>query len=186
MSEISPEKKSSSGVNERRISSSGYRTKKLVLAAALAGAYAAATIALGTISYGVINLRLTNIIIGVVPILGFPAAAGLSLGVLIANVASPLGPIDLVSAAFAFVGLFALYLLRKKSVALGLAIHSLVIALWVTFELSYVLGIPYFPLFYFVLAGNAIVDTLAYFAYKAMLAAGLGRRFERLLMLSSD
>jgi uncharacterized membrane protein len=158
-----------------------YRTKRLALAAALAGVYAASTIALGSISYGAINLRLSNILVGIVPILGFPAVAGLSLGVFIANITSPLGPIDLLSAIFAFVGLSAVYLLRKKSVALGLSIHAVVIALWVTFELSFVLKVPYLPLLYFVVAGNSIVDALAYFFYKALAGSGLKRRFEHAL-----
>jgi len=153
------------------------RTLSLAVMGVLAGVYAVATIALGTISYGVLNLRLTNLIIAVVPILGFPSVVGLSLGVFLSDIASPLGPIDLITCLFAFVGLYVIHLLKNKSVAIGLAAHSTIIALWVTFELSLVLSIPYFPLFYFVLAGNCIVNALAYVLYRALVASGFKNRF---------
>ena len=152
------------------------KTRGIALIAVFAGAYTVATISLGTISYGVLNLRLTNIIIGVVPILGLPSAVGLSFGVFFANIFSPLGPIDLLSSFFALAGLVAVYFLRNRSVAAGLGIHSVVIGIWVTFELSLVTGLPFFPLFYAVWAGNVIVDALAYFFYKALAASGLKKR----------
>ena len=66
------------------------KTRRLALLAIIAGVYAVTTVALGGISYGPLNLRFTNIILGVVPILGVPSVFGLALGVFFANIASPL------------------------------------------------------------------------------------------------
>ena len=111
------------------------RTVNIALIGLIAGVYAVATIALGTFSYGPINLRFTNILLAIVPIVGWPSVAGLTLGVLISNTASSIGPIDYISAFFSFVGLLAIYVLRKKSVLAGLTIYSILLSLWVTFEL---------------------------------------------------
>ena len=101
----------------------------------LAGVYSVATVALGTFAYGPLNLRLTNILLGVVPLVGWPAVLGLSLGVLLSNIASTIGPIDYLSAGFSFVGLVAIHLLRKKSVLAGLTTYSLILSIWLTLEL---------------------------------------------------
>ena len=147
----------------------------------LAGVYSVATIALGTLSYGPLNLRLTNILLGVVPIVGWPAVLGLTLGVLLSNVASTIGPIDYLSAGFSFLGLVAIHLLRKRSVLAGLTIYSLILSIWVTFELHAVFGLPFSPTFYGVLLGISIVSIiLAYFLYRALRASHLLRRFEEL------
>ena len=113
--------------------------------------------------------------------MGVPSVFGLALGVFFANIASPLGPIDLVSAVFALVGLGAIYYLRNRSVILGLAVYTVIIGLWVTFELSFVLGIPYLPELYYVTAGNAIVNALAYGFYKALNSRGIRTRLSQTL-----
>jgi hypothetical protein len=155
------------------------RSLKIATTGILAGVYTVATIALGTLSYGPLNLRFTNILIGVVPIVGWPSVLGLTLGVFLSNTTSPLGPIDLISALFSFVGLVSIYLLRKKSVAAGLAIYSLILSVWVTFELHVAIGLPYEG-FYAVLAGISVVLALAYLFYRALKASHLLRRFDAL------
>src|SRR5579875_3827857 len=118
--------------NQKEPTKSSRRSRgiNVALIGALAGVYTVATIALGTLSYGPLNLRLSNVLIGTVPILGWPAIFGIALGVFLSNIGSPLGPIDLFSAAFSFIGLIAIHLLRNKSVLAGLAIYSLIISLW--------------------------------------------------------
>jgi hypothetical protein len=168
------EPKSSVVFHERR------RTLNLALVGMFSGVYAVATIALGTASYGLpFNLRLSNILIGVVPIVGWPAVFGIALGVFLGNIVSPFGPIDLISSIFSLIGLGAIQLLRKKSVLAGLAIYSVTLSLWVNFELFLVYHLPYFPTFYFTLAGiSFVVVLLCYITYRALLASGLKKRIE--------
>lgn len=150
----------------------------IALVGILAGVYAAVTIALGSISYGPINLRFANILIAAVPIVGWPGVFGISLGVFLGNISSPLGPIDLISSLFTLVGLSILKLSSRRTVLGGLIAYSIILALWVSFELSFVFNIPYFPTFYYVLAGISIVVIgLAYPLYRALRSSGLVRRF---------
>lgn len=164
-----------------RFTSSKNKTVNLALTGVLAGVYAVATFALGTVSFGILNLRFTNILLGVVPIFGWPGVFGIALGVLLGNFASPLGPIDLLSAFFSLVGLSAIHLLRNRSVLAGLAIYDLILSLWVSFELSLVYHLPYLPTLYAVAAGISIVLALAYLFYRALIRTGLRKRVESVL-----
>jgi hypothetical protein len=156
------------------------RTLSLALIGMFAGIYSVGTVALGTASYGLpFNLRLANILIGVVPVIGWPAVFGIALGVFLGNIASPLGPIDLISSVFSLVGLSAIQILRKKSVLAGLSLYSLILSLWVTFELYLVYHYPYFPTFYFTFGGiSFVVILLGYFTYKGLVASGLKKRIQ--------
>jgi hypothetical protein len=159
------------------------RTLNLALIGMFAGVYAVATILLGTASYGLpFNLRLSNILIGVVPIVGWPAVFGISLGVFLGNIASPLGPIDLISSLFSLIGLSAIHILRNKSVLAGLAIYSAILSVWVNFELFVVYHLPYFPTFYFTLGGiSFVVVLLGYITYRGLIASGLKKRMEKVV-----
>jgi uncharacterized membrane protein len=156
------------------------KTFTLAVTGLLAGVYAVVTIALGSISYGVFNLRLSNLLLVVVPIVGWPGVFGISLGVALGNLASPFGPLDyIISPLFSFVGLSCLKLLARKTVLGGLAIYSLLLSVWVTYELHFVLNLPYFPYFYYILAGIALVSVgFAYPLYKALKLSNLLRRLE--------
>lgn len=107
---------------------------------------------------------------GLVPIFGMPAAYGLTLGIFLGNIISPLGPIDLFSAIPSFIGLFIIYKLRNRSVILGLLIYSLIISLWVALMLNLVLNLPYLITFVYVLIGVTIATVmLGYTLYQAIL-----------------
>jgi hypothetical protein len=152
----------------------------LAMTGLLAGVYAVVTIALGTISYGVLNLRFSNLLLAVVPIVGWPGVFGITLGVSLGNLASPYGPLDyLVSPLFSLLGLSCMKLLAKKTVLGGLAIYSILLSVWVTIELHIVVPLPYFPTFYFILAGIAFVAiVLGYPLYRALKFSGLLRRLD--------
>ncbi|MDG6997972.1 MAG: QueT transporter family protein [Nitrososphaerota archaeon] len=154
------------------------KVQTLALIGILAGAYAAITIALGGISYGPINLRLANLLIAVVPIVGWPGVIGVSLGVFLGNISSPLGPIDLVSSLFTLIGLSVVKALSRRTVFGGLILYAIGLGAWVSFELHLVLGLPYLPTLYFVISGIALVVVgLAYPLYRALQSSGLVRRF---------
>jgi hypothetical protein len=158
------------------------RTVKLALSGVLAGVYAVSTIALGFVSYGPFNLRLANILIGLVPILGWPSVVGITVGVFLGNLASPLGVIDYVSPIFSFAGLSILYYLRNKSVIAGLFAYSLILSLWVTEELvivRFVGSSSYWVAFVPVLGGISIVVVgFGYVLYKGLEHSGLKKKVE--------
>ncbi|NLC72765.1 MAG: QueT transporter family protein [Ruminococcaceae bacterium] len=70
-------------------------TKKLAANAVIAAAYATLTIALAPISYGALQLRLSEALC-ILPALIPGASWGLFVGCAIANLLSPIGPVDVI------------------------------------------------------------------------------------------
>jgi len=144
-------------------------TKDITIAAVLAALYAILVFTFNPISFLVFQIRIANVLIGLVPILGLPAVIGISLGVLVANVFSPLGFIDLISSFFSFISLYIIWKLRRVSVFLGLSIYSVILGAWVSFMISYVFNVSYLPTFVYVTIGIFIATSvLGYLLYKAV------------------
>ena len=145
---------------------------KLVVAAALlAAGYYVLTITLSSISYGEVNFRVAGLLFAFVPIFGPLSIIGLGAGQFFANLSSPFGYLDLVSPVFGMAGLAIIFLLRGRGNLIlygGYLSHSLLISLWVSFIISLVGAVPYLPLFYYVLIGNAVVDTGAFILYRIL------------------
>lgn len=158
------------------------RTVDIAVAGVTASVYTVLTVLGSSISFGAINLRFANALIGLVPIFGWPAVYGVSLGVFLGNLlgAHALGPLDIfISPIFSFLGLVALQTLKKKSVLAGLFVYSLILSLWVTYMLNFYLELAFFPLYYAIFAGiAAMVMGLAYFVYKALVRSGLKKRIQ--------
>ena len=126
-----------------------FSTNILVKTGLIAGIYAAITIALAPISYGEIQFRFSEILVllAFIDPLYIP---GLVIGCVIANLNSPLGPIDVLAGSFAtFLAVCAIYHTRKT---LGNNLRALIIAsLWpvlfngliVGWMLNYVLNLPF-------------------------------------------
>ena len=130
--------------------------------------------AFAPISFHQIQIRVANALIGLVPLLGWPGIYGIALGVLLGNLSSPLGPIDLLSVLPSFAGLFAIYKLRTKSIILGLQIYSTLISFWVALMLYFVFNLPYLITFIYVFVGVTIATTgLGYLLYKSAIKFGL-------------
>lgn len=121
------------------------------------------------ISFQQIQMRVANSLIGLVPLFGWPAVYGLTLGVLLGNLVSPLGPIDLLSALPSFLGLLIVHRLRRVSVLLGLQAYSTIVSIWVAFMLNHIFQLPYFLTFAYVLIGVSAATTgLGYTLYKSL------------------
>jgi uncharacterized membrane protein len=145
------------------------KSNDLVLAAFIAALYVGLIELFHPISFQAIQVRVANALIGTVPILGWPAIIGITLGVLIGNITSPLGLIDLISAIPTFIGLYIIYRLRSTSVLLGLTIYTVILSLWVGFMLWYVLNLPYIITVAYLLIGIGISTIfLGYVLYKAL------------------
>ncbi len=157
------------------------RSVVVATAAIYAAMYVALVLLFSSISYGVINLRVANILIGLVPLIGWPAIIGQTVGVFLANSVSTLGPIDLVNVVPSFVFSWLLWRLRKTSVFLGLTLYSIALGISVGLALNYVgfLSLPLYAGFVYVIAGIFLATTvLGYILYKSVKKLGiLQRRF---------
>ncbi|MEM3430601.1 MAG: QueT transporter family protein [Candidatus Bathyarchaeia archaeon] len=121
------------------------------------------------ISFQQIQIRVANSLIGLVPLFGWPAIYGLTLGVLLGNLVSPLGPIDLLSALPSFLGLLIVHRLRRMSVLLGLQAYSVIVSIWVAFMLNYIFQLPYLLTLAYLLIGISAATTgLGYALYKSL------------------
>ncbi len=115
-------------------------TRSICITSSYTAAYAALTLALGPFSYGLINIRLANILLGTIPIIGWPAIIGQALGVLITASVSPLGPIDLINVPAALFFSWMIWRMRSISVFFGLTLYSVGLGLTVTEAIHYVYG----------------------------------------------
>jgi hypothetical protein len=142
------------------------------------GAYVALTLVFGSLSYGQLNLRVANIMLGLVPFIGWPAIVGQTLGVLVTASVSPLGPIDFVNILPAFAFSWLIWKLRHISVFAGLTCYSLGLGVSVSFVLQYVSGVAILILFPYVTAGIFATTTgLGYVLYRSLSKTGILKRY---------
>jgi FtsH-binding integral membrane protein len=107
-----------------------------------------------------------------------PAVVGQTVGVLITNVTSPLGPIDMINTVPSFLCSLLIWKLRRVSVLLGFLIYTITLGFTVSWILSSVLNIPFLQSFVFVTAGiGFVVILIGYTFYRALLKAGVERYF---------
>ncbi len=129
-------------------------TRKLVRIAVIAALYAAITIVLHPLSYGVVQVRVSEALT-VVPFIFPESIVGLFLGCLIANIYGGLGMIDIVFGSIAT--LIAGYLTRKMpGVWLAPLPPVLVNAVVVAFILKIVIGAPLVLSMVYVGVGQAL------------------------------
>jgi uncharacterized membrane protein len=130
---------------EKETTRNSRRSVLISTAAVYAAMYVVLALLFSPISYGAINLRVANVLIGLVPIIGWPAVLGQALGVFIANqpaLGDPLGPIDLINVIPSFLFSFLLWKLRNTSVFLGLALYSIALGITVSYALNYAFKLP--------------------------------------------
>lgn len=90
------------------------KTKYIVQAAIIASVYAALTIALAPISYGVMQVRISEALT-VLPFFTPAAIPGLFVGCLISNILGPYGFVDMIFGSTAtLLGAIGSYMLRNK------------------------------------------------------------------------
>ncbi len=158
------------------------RTVVVATASVYASMYVAMVLLFSPVSYGAINFRVANVLVGLIPLLGWPGVLGQTLGVFIANqpaFGDQLGAIDLVNVLPTLVCSWILWRLRKRSVFLGLVIYSIALGLSVSFALSYAFGLPFLLTIPQVTAGIFLATgILGYLLYKAVGRLGvIQRRF---------
>ncbi|MBS7623505.1 QueT transporter family protein [Candidatus Bathyarchaeota archaeon] len=149
-------------------------SRKISLCVVCCALYAVLVTVFAPISFQQIQVRVANSLIGLVPILGWPAICGLALGVFLGNLTSPLGLIDLLSVLPSLLGLLIVYRLRGVSVLLGLQAYSTIVSAWVAYMLMLVFNLPYVVTFIYVLLGVSVATTgLGYLLYKSLSRLGV-------------
>jgi uncharacterized membrane protein len=140
-------------------------SKDLAILSIYAALYAALVIFLPGLSYGPVQVRIADALIALIPLLGLAGVLGHTLGVFIANLFSPLGPIDLLNTIPSFVMAFVVYYLFKRTkndfTVIGTCIaYSAVLGITVGWMLHYVLGFPLIATMLYVAVGNIIASVL--------------------------
>ena len=157
------------------------KTKTLALISLYAALYAALVIFLPGLSYGPIQVRIADSLVAAVPLLGFAGVLGHTLGVFIANLFSPVGPIDLLNTIPSFVMAFVVYYVYKKTnndyTVIGTCIaYSAVLGVTVGWMLSYLFGYPLLITIAYVALGNIVASVLiGWPIFKLLKKAGIQR-----------
>jgi uncharacterized membrane protein len=155
------------------------QTKNIAIIAIYAALYAVLVVVLGAFSYGPVNLRVADAMLGVVPLLGLAGVLGHTLGVFVANIFSTAGPLDLLNTIPSFVMSFVVYYVYKRTkndyTVIGTCIaYSIVIGTTVGWMLSFLYGLPLLVTIAWVAVGNIIATVLiGWPVFKALKKTGL-------------
>ena len=146
------------------------RSISIVLVVMFAALYAALTVVFAPISYLSLQIRISEVLITFIPIYGWPALLGLTLGTFLANMVSPLGLIDLLVGPLAtFLGGLPLIYLRRHgrwAIIIGFFSYAVIVSFMVALELAWLFASPFEFMFIQVLLGELIAagvgSTLVY------------------------
>src|SRR3972149_7987867 len=138
-------------------------TKNLAVIAIYAALYAALVVVLGAFSYGPVQVRIADAMLGVVPLLGLAGVLGHTLGVFVANIFSTAGPLDLLNTIPSFAMSFVVYYVYKRTkndyTVIGTFIaYSVVLGVTVGWMLSYVYSLPLLLTMAYVAIGNVVAS----------------------------
>jgi uncharacterized membrane protein len=159
------------------------RTKDIALIAIYAALYAALVVVLGPFSYGLIQIRIADSLLAVVPLLGLAGVLGHTLGVFVGNIFSTAGPIDLLNTIPSFAMSLVVYYVYKRTkndyTVIGTCLaYSAVLGTTVGLMLSYIYSLPLLPTIVYVALGNAIATTLiGWPIFKALKKTGIFQRW---------
>lgn len=95
------------------------------------------------ISFMGLQFRVAEIVVGACIIFKYAGLIGNVIGVLFVNLTSPLGVLDLISVVVNIPALLIVVLLRDKAKYLGGIIYSFIIASYVAWLLSVIIGLPF-------------------------------------------
>ena len=145
----------------------------IVTMAIMAALYAAVTIVLGPISYGIINLRISDVLLPFPYILGWPMAVALFLGCFVANIFGGLGIIDILLGSLLNLAAGVLVMNRKTCPHWVLAwlYPTLIIGLGVPAYLQFLLYTPFFVLFPEILASTALWSAIGIIVMQTVVRA---------------
>ena len=108
-----------------------------------AAVYAAGTLGIGRPEIAGVAVKVGEIGAPLVALFGMPALVGLVFGQFIANSASPLGPLDMLSPVVSLVGLLIIWYMSQKLVIVGSIIYVVVTSPWLAYLISNAREISY-------------------------------------------
>ena len=132
------------------------QSKSLSIVIVFATLYPALTLGLYPVSYGQVQIRISDALYPLIGLFGFPALLGCVIGHAIANLFSPLGIIDMMSVLFFVPAKIAIWKWKFK----GVPLHVLSVALWVPYILHLLFGVPYLPTVFYVGTGEAVAELI--------------------------
>jgi len=141
------------------------QSRDLAIIAIYSALYVTLTISLQPISYGAFQLRVAGALLATVPLLGKAGVLGHAMGVFIANLFSPLGPIDLLNTLPSLVMALIVYYVYKHTknefsvIGTGIA-YSTVLGITVGLMLNYVVGLPLIATIAYVTLGNIVASVV--------------------------
>lgn len=138
----------------------------LAMNALIGAVYAVLTILISPIAYGALQMRLTEIIV-LLACYNKKYIPGLTVGCLLANLASPMGLYDIVfGTAATLIACIGMYYV--KNVFVGALIGGVVNGLLVGLELYLAFELPFLINAFYVFAGEIIVLIIGAFIFKAL------------------
>jgi len=148
-------------------------SKLITLTAVFAAIYAAGVVVLAPISYGIVQVRVSDALIPLSVIFGWPAICGVTLGCLVANVYGGFGLMDVLLGSIAnLIAAYSAYRLRKKPF-LACISASLIVSIIVGSYLWVLFNVPWEVSLLGILTGSLIsINILGYGLLKTLLRIG--------------
>jgi len=135
--------------------SSKSASKQIALASLIAAIYGIGTPLLGELAYAWIQVRVTDALLPLSYLLGYPAVIGVTIGCIIANLLSPIGLIDLIAGPILnFIS--ALLAMKVNKIWLAPLPPITIVSIGVSTYVSAFYGVPYWLCLASVLAGETI------------------------------
>jgi hypothetical protein len=148
------------------------RTEEIALAAVYAAMYVVFVAAFPYLSFLQVNVRVANVLKGMVKFWPVGTLLGNFVAVVVGNyLFSPLGLLDVVFSPFVSTGLLAVaYVIGKRSFLVGLAANAAVLGVYLAWLISVIVpGTSFVGLLPLLLGGVAISDVvLPYILYRAL------------------
>lgn len=142
------------------------KVQLLVINAMIAAIYAVLTILISPIAYGAIQMRLTEIIV-LLACFNKKFIPGLTIGCLLANLASPMGMYDICFGTLAtLIACIGMYM--AKNLFIGAFIGGVVNGLLVGLELYLALSLPFMINAFYVFAGEFVVLLIGAVIFKVI------------------
>lgn len=130
------------------------KSKEIGYVVVFAALYYAVGIVFQPISFLAIQVRVACAFIPLIALFGWPATLGITIGHFAFNLASPLGFLDFLSPFVFFLPRLAI----QKWGVKAMPVHTVSVALWVSYILNAVIGLPYWPVALTVGIGELIAE----------------------------
>ncbi len=131
------------------------KTRQIALASLIAAIYGVGTPLLGELSYAWIQIRITDALLPLPYLLGYPAAIGVTIGCIIANLLSPIGLIDIIIGPILNL-ISAIIVMKIKNIYLAPIPPIIIISIGISTYISAFYGIPYWICLTSILIGETI------------------------------